>query len=138
MTVLYFNQHLGACSTQKLVELLLSAVFNLFSSFPTFFSNFMPEINIKNTQSTNFFAPFWCQNSLKKIGTTFSQIGPWEPSGLNLENLIFFVDVSLFALSLSFIVQSFAQCIVCVNIYSMQKDWQLNALCMFWCKTYSM
>ena len=47
VTVVYFNQLLGAASTQKLVKLLFSAVFNLFCSFQTFFSDFMPEINKK-------------------------------------------------------------------------------------------
>ena len=44
---MYFDQLLGAAHTQKLVELLFSAVFNLFCSFQTFFSDFMAEINKK-------------------------------------------------------------------------------------------
>ena len=43
--VVYFDQLLGAC--QKLVELLFSAVFKLFCSFFTFFSDFTPDINKK-------------------------------------------------------------------------------------------
>ena len=52
-TVVYFDQLLGAARTQKLVELLFSAVFNLFCSFQTFFSDFMPEINKKLQKRTN-------------------------------------------------------------------------------------
>ena len=44
---MYFDQLLSAALTQKLVELLFSAVFKLFCSFYTFFSDFTPEINKK-------------------------------------------------------------------------------------------
>ena len=47
MTVVYFARLLGAARTQILVELLFSAVFNLFCSFQTIFSDFTPEINKK-------------------------------------------------------------------------------------------
>ena len=43
--VVYFDQLSGACSTWMLVKLLFSAVFNLFCSFQTFFSDFTAEIN---------------------------------------------------------------------------------------------
>ena len=36
MSVVYFDQPLGAAHSQKLVELLFSAIFNLFCSFQTF------------------------------------------------------------------------------------------------------
>ena len=45
--VVYFDRLLGAACTQKLVELLYSAVFILFCSFQTFFSDFTAEINKK-------------------------------------------------------------------------------------------
>ena len=45
--VVYFDQLLGAVSTQKLVKLLFPALFNLFCSFQTFFSDFTDEINKK-------------------------------------------------------------------------------------------
>ena len=38
ITVVYFDQLLGAARTQKLVKILFSVVFNLFCSFQTFFS----------------------------------------------------------------------------------------------------
>ena len=46
--VVYFDQLLGAAHIQKLVELLFSAVFNLFYSFKTFLSDFSSEINKKH------------------------------------------------------------------------------------------
>ena len=45
--VVYFDQLLGAVCNLKLVKLLFSAVFNLFCSFQTFFSDFTAEINKK-------------------------------------------------------------------------------------------
>ena len=56
---MYFDQLLGAARTRKLIELLFSAVFNLFCSFPTFFSDFMSEINRnfwKRTKKCFFFS----------------------------------------------------------------------------------
>ena len=46
--VLYFDLLLGAVHTQKLVETLFSAVFNLFCSFQTFFGDFKAEITEKH------------------------------------------------------------------------------------------
>ena len=48
LRVVYFDQLLGVARTQKLVELLFSAVFNLFCSFQTFFSDFTAEIKKKS------------------------------------------------------------------------------------------
>ena len=45
---MYFDQLLGAAPTQKLAELLFSAIFKLFCSFWTFFSDFTAEINEKH------------------------------------------------------------------------------------------
>ena len=42
--VVYFDQFLGAARTQKLVKKLFSAIFNLFCSFQSFFSDFTAEI----------------------------------------------------------------------------------------------
>ena len=56
---MYFDQLLGAAHTRKLIELLFSAVFKLFCSFPTFFSDFMSEINRnfwKRTKNVGFFS----------------------------------------------------------------------------------
>ena len=47
IVVVYFDQLLSAGRTQKLVELLLSAIFNLFCSLKTFFNDFTAEINKK-------------------------------------------------------------------------------------------
>ena len=43
--VVHFDQLSGTARTRKLLELLFSAVFKLFCSFFTFFSDFTPEIN---------------------------------------------------------------------------------------------
>ena len=45
--VVYFDQLSGAGCTRKLAKTLFSAVFNLFSSFKTFFSEFPYEITEK-------------------------------------------------------------------------------------------
>ena len=44
LTVVYFDQLSGAGLTQKLVKILFPAVFNLFPTFKTFFSEFLSEI----------------------------------------------------------------------------------------------
>ena len=46
--VVYFDQLLGAVRTQKLAKTFFSAIFNLFCSFFSFFSDFMAEITKKN------------------------------------------------------------------------------------------
>ena len=59
--VVYFDQLSGAGHTQKVVKQLFPAVFNLFCSFQTFFSDFTPEINKKtpqNEQKRNLFSYF--------------------------------------------------------------------------------
>ena len=48
LDVVYFNQLSGAAHTQKLAELLFSAILNLFCYFKTFFSDFTAEINKKH------------------------------------------------------------------------------------------
>ena len=49
---MYFDKLLGAVRTQKLVKLFFSAVFKLFCSFETFFSDFRREINKKRLKRT--------------------------------------------------------------------------------------
>ena len=44
---MYFDQLMGDARTQKLVETFFPPFFNLFCSFKTYFSDFMPEINKK-------------------------------------------------------------------------------------------
>ena len=51
LAIVYFNQLLGAVRTQKLFKQLFSAVFNLFCSFKTYFSEFMAEINKKRLKT---------------------------------------------------------------------------------------
>ena len=47
LSVVYFNQFLGVAPTRMLVKILFLVVFNLFCSFLTFFSDFLPEIKKK-------------------------------------------------------------------------------------------
>ena len=57
LNVVYFHQLLGDACTQELVKTLFSAVFNLFCSFQTFFSDFRAEITekyLKMIQKTYF------------------------------------------------------------------------------------
>ena len=49
--VVYFNQLSGTARTQILVEKLFKAVFNLFCSFKTFFSDFTSEIKKKTSEN---------------------------------------------------------------------------------------
>ena len=58
LIVVYLDQLWGAACTWKLVEILFSAVFNLFCSFQTFFSDFMPEITKKLVKLNVFFSYF--------------------------------------------------------------------------------
>ena len=52
--VVYFDQLLGAARTRKLVKILFWAVFNLFCSFQTFFSDFSSEIKKKPLKKQHF------------------------------------------------------------------------------------
>ena len=84
--VVYFDQLLGTVCAQKLVELLFSAVFNLFCSFQTFFSDFKSEINKKRLKKHNKKSPF--------LSTPQSW---WTPWGGTL-NLLFcgrFFDIKM-------------------------------------------
>ena len=48
--VVYFDQLSGAACSLKLVEILFFAVFNVFCTFQTFFSDLMPEITKKRVK----------------------------------------------------------------------------------------
>ena len=52
--VVYFDQLLGDACTRKLVETLFWAVFNLFCSFLTFFSDFSSEIKKKHFKTVDW------------------------------------------------------------------------------------
>ena len=60
LSVVSFDQLLGACTNQRLVKLLFSAVFNLFLLILNIFSDFTAEINKNIFKWTEIFFSIFC------------------------------------------------------------------------------
>ena len=86
--VVYFDQLLGACSTWKLVEILLSVVFNLFQWFHGWNQQKMSEKELKNA----------CLSSSQSWLTCKSWSTPWGGTS----KLYLLVDSLLFQLFYQF------------------------------------